>query len=167
MIRQVPITQAMLSIIRQSSHRGVLNNNTLVGGEGNFAGRTGEIIVQTYLKTLKPSSSGDDRKGWDFIDSKGLRYDVKTKGNAKVAPQPHFDCTVPEYQLSLDCDAYIFIRTAHDFAVGYIMGYILKKDFIRLAEVRREGSNYNKAGRSTVGNHLVLSANKLLSTENL
>lgn len=163
MIEKVLITQQMRQTIYASAHRGVLNQNTLVDGEGNHAGRAGEVIVQAYLPKLIPATKNQDMLGVDFIDLDGVTYDVKAKGNSKTIPQPHFDCTVPDYQLEFACDAYIFTRIAHDLTCGYIMGYIPKSKFVAIATLRREGDQYNNAGREARGAHWVVPANKLTS----
>lgn len=165
MIIRVPITEAMRREMRATASTKVLNRRTLVNTEGLLAGRAGEIVIQTYFPLLAHSSEAQDRSGFDFIAPSGVRIDVKAKGNVKSVPREDFDCTVPEYQTRLDCDAYIFVRIAHDFTCAYIMGYIRKAEFLKAARIVRDGERYNNAGRPAVGNHFIVPASVLTTLD--
>lgn len=158
--------QVKAQIEKKANRRGVLNSKTLIGGEGNLAGFAGEAIVQIFCPFLKKDTGNKD---WDFISADGkVHFDAKAKGNSEVKPLPHFDCTVPMYQVQgQNCDVYIFTRIAPDLSRGWINGYINKQRFLKEGTLRKAGSKYNNEGRATIGEHLVIPICRLMPIEYL
>ncbi len=145
-----------------SEQRGVLNNRTLVNGEGNFAGFAGELIVKKYIGNLIEKA---DHIHYDYIFQE-LKIDVKTKGNCKSKPLIEYDCTVPQYQLNIqDCDIYIFTRISATKSIGWICGWTTKNKFLKTSQLRQKGESYNFIGRTSVGNHGVSLINQLYTIE--
>lgn len=164
-IMDVVITSEMRSLIdTRTKDVGVLNSRTLVGGEGNRSGTAGELIVHAAFPFLRHDN---DNPNWDFVDvGSGVKIDVKSKGNS-YRPKIEFDCTIPEYQDFQSCDIYIFTRVSKDESVGWINGWIPKKLFLEKATVRERGTDYNNAGRRSVGNHKVVLVSDLFPIDTL
>lgn len=143
---------------------GALNDRTLVGGEGNYAGHAGELIFQKYMGGLVQHQGTVD---YDFLAG-SLKIDVKSKGNCKNRPSVSYDCTVPYYQLrNQDTNIYVFARISNTRAFGWICGWTTKKDFLSKCEIRSEGQPYNNDGRESVGGHGVVLVDQLYRIEDL
>ena len=162
-IIEVDITSKELEQLEAlAEQRGVLNNKTLVNGEGNFAGFAGELIVNKYLGNLLEKV---DDIHHDYLFEE-LKIDVKTKGNCKSKPLIDYDCTVPQYQLKIqNCDIYIFTRISATKSIGWICGWTTKNNFLSVSQTRWKGQSYNYTGRTSVGNHGVCLVKQLYTIE--
>jgi hypothetical protein len=162
-IIEIAITKHMINAINEKTNGlKTLNSKTLVNGEGNRSGVAGELIVASYLNTLNHVAG---EYNYDFIDpATSFKIDVKSKGNS-YRPRIDYDCTIPAYQKFQNCDIYIFTRISKDESYGWINGWIRKEDFEKNSVIRKQGSNYNNAGRKSVGEHKVLFINQLYPIE--
>ena len=166
-IVEVPISDQVRKICEaKAQDQGVLNNRTIVKGEGKASGIAGEFIVGKYLSSnLVEYREGD--RNYDFISrNRGIKIDVKTKSNS-VMPRPDYDCTIPMYQNVQECDVYVFTRTSKDMTRGWINGWITKENFYKVAQVRRAGDSFNNNGRPTVKDHYVVRISDLRPIEEL
>lgn len=93
-------------------------------GNGNVAGFIGEILVQKYIGGVIV-----DTYDYDILLGE-TRIDVKTKSVSSV-PQPHYLCSVMEYQLKNDTDAYFFVRVNLSTKKAWLLGSISKARLLR------------------------------------
>jgi len=107
--------------------------NSIKKGEGNVYGFLGELLVQREF--------GGELKNtydYDLITNKGFTVDVKTK-IIRTAPRPDYYCNVPDYNTEQKCDFYFFTRIMEDFSCGWLLGWIKKEEFFKLAKFRKKG----------------------------
>lgn len=111
---------------------GVLKNS-ITHGQSNIFGKMGELVAHKVL-------GGDyvDHRDYDLRWKDGRTADVKTKGRA-VPPQPHFDCTVNDFNTQQACDLYIFTSVLKDLSVGWVLGWMKKTQFYEEATFFRTG----------------------------
>jgi len=107
-------------------------NNSITHGEGNVYGFLGELVVADYLGV--PLCNTFD---YDLIRN-GKRLDVKTK-HCTSMPLPEYECSVAAYNIEQQCDYYIFCRIIKDFSRGWILGWIAKDEFYKLATFYKGG----------------------------
>jgi hypothetical protein len=93
-------------------------------GNGNVAGFIGEILVQKHIGGVIV-----DTYDYDILLG-DTRIDVKTKSVSSV-PQPHYLCSVMEYQLKNDTDAYFFVRVNLSTKKAWLLGSISKARLLR------------------------------------
>lgn len=79
----------------------------------------------------------DQTYDYDMIID-GHKVDVKSK-RTTVVPQPHYFCTVFDYNTTQQCDRYYFVRVLEDMTSAYLLGYINKSDFYDRALFYRKG----------------------------
>jgi len=109
---------------------------SITKGKSNIYGSIGEIIVYDYFKDSK-NIEFESTYDYDMIID-GYTVDVKTK-KTTVSPQPHYLCGIPAYNTKQKCQFYFFVRVLEDLSRGFILGYITKDNFFKLAKFRRQG----------------------------
>lgn len=161
-ISQIPyITlslEARQSVARRAEERKKLNDRTLMDGDGNATGFTGEEIIKAHLPGLLQDpenrnydfylqfkfSGGINANGDTFLISdvekpSRFTFDVKSR-RIKVPPRLNFDCKIPAYQVKRQkCDAYIFTAPHESMAGGWLLGWITKEGFLKAAKLFRKG----------------------------
>jgi hypothetical protein len=110
-----------------------LINNSIRHREGGLVGYIGEALV-LHLKGGEIKDTYD----YDVIDRNGLKIDVKTK-ERKVAPLPHYNCTVAAFNTKQKCDRYAFVNVLKDMKTAWYLGSISKKEFYKKAVFRKKG----------------------------
>lgn len=154
-IAQIPymtLTPAAITeVAARAAARGQLNDRTLMKGDGNAAGFTGEELVRAYLPFLMQDRENRDFDFYTDIIPTGpqgsarvltpmrFTFDVKSR-RIKVAPRLDFDCKIPVYQVKRQkCDAYIFTAPREDMRGGWLLGWISKADFMARAAYHKKG----------------------------
>ncbi len=106
--------------------------NSIRKGKGNHIGVLGEILVADYF-------GWDMNETYDYdITTKHGKIDVKTKACGSE-PQPHYYCSVAEYNIRQKCDVYVFVRIKKDFSMAWILRWIPKDQFFAKAEKKYKG----------------------------
>lgn len=112
-------------------------NGSITKGESNIFGAVGEILVYDYLSKITDRISFNSTYDYDLV-YKGFSIDVKTK-RTTVTPAPEYLCSISSFNTKQRCDYYFFIRVKEDFSMGWLLGYIAKKQFFRDAVFKRRG----------------------------
>jgi hypothetical protein len=161
-ISQIPYINLSLdaqqSVARRAEERKKLNDRTLMGGDGNATGFTGEELIKAHLPAFRQDP---ENRNYDFfmdfkfsggIDANGETYlisdveppsrftfDVKSR-RIKVAPRLNFDCKIPAYQVKRQkCDAYIFTAPHESMQGGWLLGWTTKERFLKVAKLFKKG----------------------------
>ena len=100
-------------------------------------GFVGEQISKYVYPNLQWSSSEDV----DFT-CMGKTFDVKSVG-CNSTPELHHVGTVFNDDTNKDVDFYIFTRIRNDFSMGWITGFISRKDFFAKADRIKAGTENN------------------------
>lgn len=101
-------------------------------GNGNLAGFIGEILVEKYI-----GGKIVDTYDYDILLG-NIKIDVKTKSVSSV-PQPHYLCSVMEYQLKNNTDVYFFVRVNLSTKRAWLLGGISKTRLLRDGIVQKRG----------------------------
>ena len=120
---EVELTKEMFDRAHEKAQEMGNLKNSIRNGEGNTAGFLGEEIVLATFKTFKRRNTYDSD-----LYYKNVNFEVKTKQVTSV-PLPHFNCTVANYNTRQKAHCYIFCRVWIESGVGWILGYMTKKDF--------------------------------------
>lgn len=129
---KVQITpEQIFKATERASRLGVLRNS-IKKGEGNLIGMLGEQVFSDYFG----GEIADDYQ-YDVL-LKGKRIEVKTKAN-NYPPEPHFNCTVANYNAKQKCDYYYFVRIKEDLSVAWLLGGYDREQFFKDATFCKKG----------------------------
>jgi hypothetical protein len=109
------------------------------GAQGNEVGAMGELVAMRYLDNQNVLYLDEGKVSHDLLTGHGT-MDVKTKERT-VVPQPHYDCTVPDYVGDAQKpDWYLFVSLMSDgsagcgrFKRGWVLGTIRREKFYEVA----------------------------------
>ena len=107
-------------------------------GRGNLYGFIGELLFNSVV-----NGTHKNTYDYDIVLKDGSTVDVKTK-KTTVTPLPHYVCTVPAYNTKQECDSYGFVRVRDDLSVGWVLGTMPKKEFIKNAIFMDKGEQNGK-----------------------
>ena len=115
------------------------------GAAGNEVGAMGELVAMRYLDAQGVMYLDEGKVNHDLRTRHGT-MDVKTKERT-VVPQPHYDCTVPDYVGDAQKpDWYLFVSLLSDgsrgvrrFKRGWVLGTIRREDFYANASEWKPG----------------------------
>lgn len=143
--------QTVAAVTKKAAARGVLNHRTIVAGEGNVVGMAGEEMARTFL----PGAIKVDSRDADFKMGNTL-IDVKTRAS-DLRPRTDWDCKIPEYSVdNQKCDAYVFVISRKDGTSGFVLGWISKADFRKVARRETADRMFSQYGKHVVNqNYLV------------
>jgi hypothetical protein len=112
-------------------------NNSILEGEGMFAGLLGEDLFRDYYGFVR--SSGEAIFHYDLLDSVILgKIEVKTK-RCTSAPKEHYNCSIAASNAEQQCNYYAFVRVLNDFSRAWILGLMPKDDFFEKALFFKRG----------------------------
>ncbi|HEY7821676.1 MAG TPA: hypothetical protein VIG24_02525, partial [Acidimicrobiia bacterium] len=112
---------------------------------GNEVGAMGELVAMRYLDAQGVMYLDEGKVNHDLRTAHGT-MDVKTKERT-VVPQPHYDCTVPDYVGDAqNQDWYLFVSLLSDgstgtrrFRRGWVLGTIRRDEFYAQATEWKPG----------------------------
>jgi hypothetical protein len=130
---EVEISKEMLEEANRKAKKLGELKNSITRGEGNVAGFLGEMVAQ---KVIGGQIIGT--KDYDILTDDGVKWDVKTKRCA-APPQPHFECSVTNYNTMQKCDRYIFVRVLKDYSKGYVCGELPHDEYYKKAVFIEQG----------------------------
>jgi len=135
-----PVTPAVMAAARaQADSMPSEYRYSILDGDGLLPGCVGEQIVKDYLGILDtPNVNTFD---YDIL-YKGQQLELKTK-TVTTIPNPMYEATVPGFNPRQKCNGYVFVRVLDNLRVGWILGYISKKEFM---EKKRELKQHNVDG---------------------
>lgn len=111
---------------------------SITRGEGNIYGAIGEILIWDHFTALGYDVQYHGSYDYDIVIN-GSTVDVKTK-HTTVKPQMDYLCSISAFNTSQNCDYYFFVRVMKDMSKGYLLGYLLKKDFYEVADFNKKGT---------------------------
>jgi len=117
------------------------------GRSGNEVGAMGELVAMRYLDLIGVVYRDEGKVNHDLWTAHGT-VDVKAKERT-VSPQPHYDCTVPDYNAEVQLpDWYLFVSLLSDkssgtgrFRRGWVLGSMRRTDFHERATMWEPGRN--------------------------
>lgn len=109
--------------------------NSDTGNHGTKIAALSDLMVQ---KTLGGRIVSDMSFDFDWISPALDLCEIKSK-ERNVVPQPWYNCSIKQYNISQKCDYYIFTSVFGDYSRGWILGYISKKDFFNKAVLFKGG----------------------------
>lgn len=116
--------------------------NSVMDGDGRFVGCLGETF---YVKQFKANRVGT--KNFDIIMNEHT-YEVKSK-HCNTSPLRNYDCTVFAANINQKADYYTFTRILTNYSKGWILGYIPKEKFLRIAEFVPKGTKLKGSNRES------------------
>lgn len=130
---EIEITPEMLSEARAKARELGELRNSITHGEGNLAGFLGEMIAQKVL-----GGELKNTRDYDLLTPDGVKYDVKTKRCSGV-PEPHFDCSIANFNTTQKCERYVFVRVLKDYSKGWVLGELPKDEYFKKATFIQQG----------------------------
>jgi len=114
-------------------------DKSIMQGKCNIVGALGEIMVHDIFENLNIKKNSTFN--YDLM-IKNHKIDVKT---CKIKHEPNYNCNakIPAYQRFQRTDFYFFGFVTADLKKYYSAGYISKKDFFKIATLKKEGENEN------------------------
>lgn len=97
-------------------------NGSIEDGDGNAAGRFGELLFTEVF-------GGEIKDHYEYdVWYNNLAIDVKTKRRT-VAPKPHYEASIPDWNPDQNCDVYYFISLLgadadSPYSKAWLCGYI-------------------------------------------
>lgn len=115
-----------------SDEMGVIKNSIMQGG-GNIYGFIGELLVADFVGVSL-------RHSYDYDMELPNResIDVKTKKTG-WPPKLDYDCTISAFNIKQKCTYYVFTRVKSDLSVGWLLGYLPKKEYFDAAQFIKKG----------------------------
>lgn len=133
---QLKEAEEKYSAFLEAHPSGQYNNKSYRGGSLMLDSLVSEIVIADYFKLKKSVNTKD----YDFVTSKNIKIDLKTKPKSDSPPKPEWYASVPLYQLNNQkCDYYFFNRINRDKTLIWIVGYISKVRFERESTLFRKG----------------------------
>lgn len=140
---EVQITEEMVEIAKQKSREMGKLRNSILKGEGNVSGFIGEQIALQVLGGEWANREGCSYQ-YDMILPDGRTVDVKTKQRG-VAPRPHYNCSVSNFNPDQKCDLYGFVSVLKnregEYLKGWFLGTIPKQEFMDRATFATQGTH--------------------------
>jgi len=130
---EVTITPEMIKEAKKKAEELGVLKNSITKGDGNVAGILGELVV-----VKATGSTLSNTKNYDVVRPDGQTSDVKTK-RCSGKPEPHFECSVADFNTSQKCDYYVFVRVLKDFSKAWIVGELPKAEYFENAVFIQQG----------------------------
>jgi len=113
-------------------------NNSITNGEGNLVGFVGEGLLNEYLLEQGQMSKWSNTYEYDIVLNGDITIDVKSK-KTNFIPKLDYECSVAALNTKQACDVYVFTRVKGDMSIGWILGFLPKKDYFDLASLMKKG----------------------------
>lgn len=167
-IKEIVLTRHLMDMVK-TRPTFEPNNRSYMGGGRQLEGNIGEVVVKEFLESLGLIVEFSGNYDWDLTavqeDGTETRIDLKTKRRPAVwnlSDLIKFEGSVQANSLedlkSKNVDMYIFVNVTFNGGTGqnikaYIMGGILKSDFIAIATERKKGDSDKSNGIVFTGNN--------------
>lgn len=117
---------------KEAEELGVLKNS-ITKGVGNVVGILGEMAVAKVTDSTRANT-----RDYDLLRPDGKTSDVKSK-KCSGPPEPHFQCSVADFNTRQKCDYYVFVRVLKDFSKAWIVGELPKVEYFEKAVFVQQG----------------------------
>lgn len=112
-------------------------NNSITEGESQIYGALGEVIAIEFLQSLNKNVQYVGCYDYD-LEINGKKIDVKTIKTDKE-PTNDFNANISAYNTRQQTDFYLWCSVSESMQYGYIIGYLEKDEFYRIAELKKKG----------------------------
>jgi hypothetical protein len=103
--------------------------NSITKGESQLHGAVGEVITMEFLRSKGKEVKYEGDYNYDLI-SNGKKIDVKTIKTDKE-PTDEFNANISAF--------YLWCAVSLDMSYGYVIGYLEKDEFYKIAELKKKG----------------------------
>lgn len=111
---------------------------SITKGKSQIYGALGEIVIFDIYTKKGLEVSFESTYDYDLIIS-NYKVDVKTK-KTTVVPQPHYLCSITDFNPNQKCDFYFFLRIHENQQECFLLGYKSKADFFQQCFFSKKGS---------------------------
>jgi hypothetical protein len=111
--------------------------NSITKGESQLHGAVGEVIAMELLRSRGNEVKYEGDYNYDLI-SNGKRIDVKTIRTDKE-PTDEFNANISAFNHTQQTDYYLWCAVSIDLSYGYVIGYLDKDEFYKIAELKKKG----------------------------
>lgn len=111
--------------------------NSISKGESQLHGALGELIAMQVLDLRDNYVEYVGDYNYDLICN-GKRIDVKTiKSNHE--PKDDYNANISAFNHTQQTDYYLWCYVSLDMTYGYVIGYLEKNQFYKIAELKKKG----------------------------
>ena len=111
--------------------------NSITKGESQLHGAIGEVITMEFLRSKGKEVKYEGDYNYDLI-SNGKKIDVKTIKTDKE-PTDEFNANISAFNHTQQTDFYLWCAVSLDMSYGYVIGYLEKDEFYKIAELKKKG----------------------------
>jgi len=111
--------------------------NSITKGESQIYGAIGEVLAMEFLRSRGKEVKYEGDYNYDLI-SNGKKIDVKTIKTDKE-PNDDFNANISAFNSSQQTDFYLWCAVSVDMTYGYVIGYLDKNEFYKIAELKKKG----------------------------
>lgn len=112
-------------------------HNSITNGEGNICAYAGEITVADYLHGVSMARLNKFSPHYDVVLDEWF-IDVKTT-RCTSYPKPYYNCHVADFNTKQECHGYVFTRVHKDLKTCWILGFLPKDEFYKVATFHKKG----------------------------
>lgn len=111
--------------------------NSITEGQSQIYGALGEVMVMNFFKLYYENVEYVGSYDFD-IKINGKKIDVKTIKTDKE-PTKDFNANISAYNITQKTDFYLWCSVAENMKYGYIIGYLEKDEFYKIAQLKKKG----------------------------
>lgn len=131
--RKCEITKDIISQAKKYKNNVGTFKGSFTNGERAINGFIGEILLNNIL-------NGKMVRNFDYdILKDGYKIDVKTKTISQSEPHENMEVSVSSLKQDQDIDLFAFVFIKTDLSTGWILGYLHKRVFNKIARRRMKG----------------------------
>lgn len=111
--------------------------NSITKGQSQIYGALGEVITMEFLRSKGKEVKYEGDYNYDLI-SNGKKIDVKTIKTDKE-PNDEFNANIDANNTTQKTDFYLWCSVSVDMSYGYVIGYLEKDEFYKIANLKKKG----------------------------
>ena len=111
--------------------------NSISKGQSQIYGAIGELIAMGFLRSKGKEVKYEGDYNYDLI-SNGKKIDVKTIKTDKE-PTDDFNANIDANNTTQKTDFYLWCSVSVDMTYGYVIGYLDKDEFYKIADLKKKG----------------------------
>lgn len=112
-------------------------NNSITEGQSQIYGALGEVMVMNFFKLYYENVEYVGSYDFD-LKINGKKIDVKTIKTDKE-PTKDFNANISAFNITQKTDFYLWCSVAENMKYGYIIGYLEKDEFYKIAQLKKKG----------------------------
>ena len=116
--------------------------NSVTEGKSNIYGAIGEVMVFNYFKNTYWKDRFDVKLentfDYDLLIN-GKRIEIKTKKASNLPISEDYNVNIFATSMKQMCDYYFFTIVTDDFKLCYLLGYLRRFDFYKIATFAKKG----------------------------